>query len=455
MMYGPPGTGKTLLARALAGETGRAFFSVSGSEFVEMFVGVGASRVRNLFRQARQQPSIVFIDEIDAIGKRRGQGANNDEREQTLNQILVEMDGFSSRDDVIVLAGTNMLETLDPALLRPGRFSLHVEVGLPNEQGRQAILAVHARSKRLGEDADLTAMAAMTYGMSGAQLEEVLNQAALMCARAGRDAITQTDLREGYMRVLMGPEKSGQVATAEERRVVAWHEAGHAVCGQLLPTQDNPQFVSIRQRGKALGVAVYGQTDRGLHSTRFLHEQLMCVLGGRAAEFVQFGTVSSGAANDLQKANAIARSAVEQLGLSADVGQIISEGATLSEQTRTGIDREVTRMISDAYADAVTLLRAHRRELDELAELLLSAETVERQELELVIGRAGTSAHTPDVQFGPQVSDRSPHPDAQPVERVPVAARRVRRDRRAVALVSAAASAVVRRRARRRAGSAT
>ena len=293
LLCGPPGTGKTLLAKALAGEAGLPFFATSGSDFVELYVGTGPKRVRELFNKARQceTGAVVFIDEIDAIGRRRasGPGSSNQESENTLNALLVELDGFTGRKGVICVAATNRLDMLDPALLRPGRFGMQIQVETPDEAGRRAILELYSKSKPLADEVDLDSLAAYTAGSSGAQLADMLNQAAIIAARAGNDQISDSDLREGHLRVLAGPERAAQVLRPEERRLVAWHEAGHVLSAELLETQDKAQRVTIRPRGRAAGLAVYGQTDRALHSRRYFHERMICILAGRAAEKLLIG----------------------------------------------------------------------------------------------------------------------------------------------------------------------
>ncbi|MGZ4431631.1 MAG: ATP-dependent metallopeptidase FtsH/Yme1/Tma family protein [Gaiellales bacterium] len=341
LLHGPPGTGKTLLAKAVAGEAGVPFFAMSGSDFVEMYVGVGPKRVRELFAKAKKSEAgaVVFIDEIDAIGRRRaGRTGGNQEAENTLNALLVELDGFRGRPGLVCIAATNRLELLDEALLRPGRFGMQVQVDTPNESGRRQILELYAKDKPLAPDVELDALASYTAGSSGAQLADMINQAAIMTARDGRDQITDADLREGHLRVLAGPERAASVMREDERRLVAWHEAGHVLTAELCETQDKAQRVTIRPRGRAAGLAVYGQTDRALHSRRYLHERMICILGGRAAEQLLVAEISSGAANDLQQANTIARKAVTELGFSDRVGQIIGgvpgQEFALSDDTR-------------------------------------------------------------------------------------------------------------------------
>jgi cell division protease FtsH len=393
LLYGPPGTGKTLLAKALAGEAGLPFFATSGSDFVELYVGTGPKRVRELFRKARQceAGAVVFIDEIDAIGRRRGgpgSTGGGQESENTLNALLVELDGFAGLKGVICIAATNRMDMLDPALLRPGRFGMQIQVETPDESGRRAILELYSDSKPLADEVDLDSLAAYTAGSSGAQLADMLNQAAIIAARAGRDVISDSDLREGHLRVLAGPERAAQVLRPEERRLVAWHEAGHVLSAELLETQDKAQRVTIRPRGRAAGLAVYGQTDRALHSRRYFHERMICILAGRAAEKLLVGEISSGAANDLQQANLLARRAVLELGFSERVGQLIShEGQHhLSDETRHVIDEEVERLVADAYLDALSLLSDARAKLDTLAEMLLEHGQMERIDILAALG---------------------------------------------------------------------
>ena len=394
VLYGPPGTGKTLLAKALAGESGCAFFAVSGSDFVEQFVGVGAKRVRELFGRARdcEGGAVIFIDEIDAVGKRRSGGSapGNDEREGTLNELLVQMDGFESDRRVVVVAATNRLDTLDPALLRPGRLARQVRVDLPSEEGRREILGVHSKGKPFGPDVDLDRLARITAGSSGADLADMLNEAAIMAARANRDEILQADLEEGHLRALAGPEKKSSILSDEEKRTVAAHEAGHVLAAELCATADKAQRTTIRPRGRAAGLAIYGRTDRSLQDPRYIHEQLICILGGRAAEWVAFGKVTSGAANDLQQANAIARQAVQELGLSARAGQVVAssggEAMHVSEHIRESMDREVERLVSEAYLESIALLEEHRAELERLTAALLSGEDLDRTEILAALG---------------------------------------------------------------------
>ena len=442
IFHGPPGTGKTLLAKALAGEAGVPFFAVSGSEFVEMIVGVGAARVRSLFAEARQHPAaVVFFDEFDALGKKRGGLNSNEEREQTLNQLLVEMDGFEANSRIICIAATNMVETLDPAVLRPGRFGEQILIDLPAEAGRLRILEVHARNKPLAEDVDLSRLARITYGSSGADLGDMLNRAAIKAAKDARTQITQADLEDGYLDAIAGPRKRNAVLADGEREVVAVHEAGHVLAAELCPTSEKAMRVSIQPRGRAGGMAVYGRTDRMLHTPQYLHEKLIGVLGGRAAEFVTSGIISSGAANDLQQANAMARQAVEELGFSARAGQLVSsqggQQVRVSEQTAAVIDQEVRALVELAYQDAVRLLAAHRDELDRLAGALLSSEDLDRPEIVAVLaGVAETPRATPRrADAGPQTAP-SPTTTHARVEYAPVRARRRRGERLRVRLAA-------------------
>jgi cell division protease FtsH len=418
IFHGPPGTGKTLLAKALAGEAEVPFYSVSGSDFVEMFVGRGAARVRELFADARRQPAaVIFFDEFDALGKKRGSGAHggNDEREQTLNQLLVEMDGFNTTSRVICIAATNRLDTLDPAVVRPGRFGTQLHVDLPSEEGRRAILEVHARSKPLADEVDLDRLAHITYGSSGADLADMLNRAAILAGKADADEISQANLEDGYLDALAGPRKRSAVLAEGEREVVAVHEAGHVLAAELCPTVEKAIRVSIEQRGRAGGLAIYGRTDRMLQSQQYLHEKLVAALGGRAAEFVSRGVITSGAASDLQSANAMARQAVEELGFSERAGQLVAAqgGAPVrvSEKTVALIDDEVRRLVEDAYQDAVRLLSAHRDELTRLADALLEHEDLDR--LEIVACLSGV-AEAPRARPRRAAGQPQPHPVAAP-----------------------------------------
>ena len=403
LLYGPPGTGKTLLAKAMAGEAGVPFFAVSGSEFIEKYVGVGASRVRDLFQNARKSPrgAIIFIDEIDAIARRRGEEAHP-ERDQALNELLTQMDGFHTTSRVVVVAATNRLDVIDPALLRPGRFSRQVQVGLPDQIGRLAILHVYADGKPLATDVDLSALSESTAGCSGADLSDMLNEAAIMAAREGCDEIKNHHLSEGQLRALAGPVRSSRMSE-KELETVAFHESGHVLCAELCEEHDKAQRASIQPRGQAGGLALYGSKDRALHSARYLHERLVCALGGRAAEWVHYGVVSSGAANDLQQANALARQAVQELGFSQRTGQvIISNGGQpmhIADATRKVVDEEVERMVAEAYSEAVRLLQEHKEALSRLATALLEAKELDRLEIIQAVKGSGES---------PLVSTREP-----------------------------------------------
>jgi cell division protease FtsH len=417
MLYGDPGTGKTLLAKALAGEAGIPFFATSGSDFVEKFVGVGASRVRELFAKARAHPegAVIFIDEIDAVGRARSAGEANGEREQTLNQILVELDGFSTSDRVLCIAATNRLDVLDPALLRPGRFGRHISVPLPSAEGRAAILRVYTQDKPLASDVDIEELAGTMGGLSGAQLADVVNEAAIMAGRDGLREIRRPHFREGYLRVLAGPKRKSAPIAEGELEVIAAHEAGHVLAAEYGERYEKAQQVSVEPRAQAMGLAVYGQTDRALHDPEYLHEALIATLGGRAAEQLVFGRISSGAANDLQKATELARRAVEELGFSPRVGQIVAGRAPFSETTRTVIDSEIERMVAEAYGDALTLLTAHREQLDRLAARLAEQRELERVDILTAIGAVA------------KLPQRAPRPMPRPVpalrpQSVPLAA---------------------------------
>jgi len=403
MLHGDPGTGKTLLAKALAGEAGLPFYATSGSDFVEKFVGVGASRVRELFAKARrhEEGAVIFIDEIDAVGRARSSGDGHAEREQTLNQILVELDGFSTTDRIVCIAATNRLDVLDPALLRPGRFGRHVAVPLPSEAGRAAILEVHAAARPLAEDVDLHDLAATMGGLSGAQLAEVVNEAAVVAARSHEQAIRREHFREGYLRVLAGPKRRSAPIADGELEVIAAHEAGHVLCAEFSERYEKARQVTIEPRGQAMGLAVYGQTDRALHDPDYLHDALIATLGGRAAEQITFKRVSSGAANDLQKATELARRAVEEFGFSPRVGQIVASRVPFSERTQAVVDSEIERMVADAYADALGLLSEHRQQLERLTERLLEQHVLERVDILAAIGNV-TPLKRPDRRPSPQ-----------------------------------------------------
>ena len=392
---GPPGTGKTLLARAVAGEAGVPFFSISGSDFVEMFVGVGASRVRDLFKQAKEaSPSIVFIDEIDAVGRQRGTGlgGGHDEREQTLNQLLVEMDGFEANDSVVLIAATNRADVLDPALLRPGRFDRQIVVDVPDVKGRERILNVHAKNKPLGSDVDLSSVAKLTPGFSGADLANLLNEAALLTARRNKKIITQQEVSESMERVIAGPERKGRVMDDQTKHTIAYHESGHALVGHLLPKADPVHKISIISRGRALGYTLsIPKEDKVLNTVGEMRDELAVFMGGRVAEEIFCDDVTTGASNDLERATKMARAMVTQYGMSAELGtQVFGQpnhevflgrdmGNTqdYSEETARRIDDEVARIMKEAHDRAYHILSTHREQMDLMASVLLERETVE------------------------------------------------------------------------------
>jgi cell division protease FtsH len=400
LLVGPPGTGKTLLAKAVSGEAGVPFFSISGSEFVEMFVGVGASRVRDLFDQAkRHSPCIVFVDEIDAVGRQRGAGlgGSHDEREQTLNQLLVEMDGFDTDTNIIIMAATNRPDILDPALMRPGRFDRRVVLDRPDMRGREAILKVHVKGKPLAPTADLMVLARSTPGFVGADLENLVNEAAILAARRNKKVIEQPELEEAIERVIAGPERRSRLITEEEKTVVAYHEAGHAVLAHVLPNTDPIHKVTIVARGMAGGYTMaLPQEDRTLMSRSKILDDLVFTLGGRAAEEIVFNDITSGASNDLERVTLMARSMVTRLGMSSELGPMvygkkeeliflgreISEQRDYSEAVAELIDQEVRRLVADAYDRARQLLTQYRDKLDLIAQKLLEVETLTREEFE-------------------------------------------------------------------------
>jgi cell division protease FtsH len=407
LLLGPPGTGKTLLARAVAGEAGVPFFSISGSDFVEMFVGVGAARVRDLFAQAVEHaPSIIFIDELDALGKARGMNilSSHDEREQTLNQLLAEMDGFDPNQGVIIMAATNRPEILDPALLRAGRFDRQVLVDRPDIKGREKILRLHAKKIKLSPAVDLGLIAAKTPGFVGADLANIVNEAALLAARQGKEAVEMTDFDEAIERVVAGLQKKGRVMSAKEKKTIAYHECGHALVAELIPGADPVSKISIIPRGvAALGYTQQLPTeDRYLMTRSELLGRIHVLLGGRVAEEMIFGDVSTGAQNDLQKATEIARTMLTQFGMSEKIGLVTLEGPRsplflpvpsmqaprdYSEQTARTIDEEVRRTLSETHAKVDEILSTHRRALEELATILLEKEVIERPELQSILKR--------------------------------------------------------------------
>ena len=394
LLVGPPGTGKTLLAKAVAGEAGVKFLSISGSDFVEMYVGVGASRVRDLFVQAKKDaPAIVFIDEIDAVGRQRGSGlgGGHDEREQTLNQLLVEMDGFGSNEGVVVLAATNRVDILDPALLRPGRFDRQVYVGLPDIKGREEILKIHARNKPLAEDVDLGRVAKGTPGFTGADLENLLNEAALLTGRQDKGAIDKACIDEAVIKVIAGPEKHSRVIPPQERKLTAYHEAGHAVVMRALPQHDPVHQITIVPRGQAGGMTIsLPDEDRSYLSREYMLQQIVSLLGGRAAEQLMLGDISTGASNDIQRATSLARRMVGTYGMSEKLGTVAFDAGSdevfigksmghtrpYSEKTAAEMDGEIRAIIDEAYQKAQDILRTYRKQLTEIAEYLLANETM-------------------------------------------------------------------------------
>ena len=402
LLVGPPGTGKTLLAKSVAGEADVAFLSISGSDFVEMYVGVGASRVRDLFEQAKKQsPAIVFIDEIDAVGRQRGSGlgGGHDEREQTLNQLLVEMDGFTANSGVVVLAATNRVDILDPALLRPGRFDRQVYVGLPDIKGREEILKVHARNKPLAEDVDLAEIARGTAGFTGADLENLLNEAALLSGRRNEPVIRQKTIQESIIKVIAGPEKHSRVIPEQERKLTAFHEAGHAVVMHDLPGQDPVHQITIVPRGEAGGMTIYlPDEDRSYLSRSYMLDRIAGLLGGRAAEQLVLGDISTGASNDISRATQLARKMVGTYGMSEQLGNVafdaghdevfigksMAQTRPYSEKTAAEMDGEIRRIMDDAYARCTAILEQYRPQLVEVAEYLLANETMTAEEFEKV-----------------------------------------------------------------------
>jgi cell division protease FtsH len=403
LLYGPPGTGKTLLARATAGEAGVPFFSISGSDFVEMFVGVGASRVRDLFEQAKQaSPCIIFIDEIDAVGRHRGAGlgGGHDEREQTLNQLLVEMDGFELKDNIILIAATNRPDILDPALLRPGRFDRQIVVDRPDRKGRQQILEVHAKGKPLDKEIDLDVLAAGTPGFTGADLQNVINEAALLAARRAKKTVGQLELEEGIMRVIAGPEKKSRLFSEKERKITAYHEMGHALVGYYLEHTDEVHKISIVSRGQALGYTIsLPAEDRYLTTKGALMDQMAMTLGGRAAEELVFNEVTTGAANDIERITATAKQMIMRFGMSEKLGpRVLGRNHDMpflgremgaepdySEEIAKEIDDEIRRVIEEAHDKATNVLREHMDELHRLSSILIERETIDKSQFERLL----------------------------------------------------------------------
>ena len=399
LLVGPPGTGKTLIAKAVAGEADVQFLSISGSDFVELYVGVGASRVRDLFEQAKKSaPSIIFIDEIDAVGRRRGAGlgGGHDEREQTLNQLLVEMDGFGSNEGVIVMAATNRQDILDPALLRPGRFDRQIYVSLPDVKGREEILQVHAKNKMLADDVDLKVVARSTGGFTGADLANLLNEAALASARKNCPVITMNTIEESILKVLAGPEKRSRINVERDRRITAFHEAGHAVAMYFLPTQDPVHQITIVPRGKTLGMTISLPEEDSNHMTRNqMREQIVALLGGRIAEQLEFDDISTGASNDLQRATRLAHDMIAKYGMSERIGAVSFDNGdeifvgrdyertkSYSEKTGGEIDAEMKRVIDEAYHRCTEILKEHHDKLTKIAQFLLENENMSRKQFE-------------------------------------------------------------------------
>jgi cell division protease FtsH len=421
LLFGPPGTGKTLLARAVAGEAGVPFFSISGSDFVEMFVGVGASRVRDLFEQAKQNsPCIIFMDEIDAVGRHRGagMGGGHDEREQTLNQLLVEMDGFTMTDNIILIAATNRPDILDPALLRPGRFDRQIVVDRPDRKGRAKILEVHTRGKPLAKEINVDDLAGQTPGFTGADLANLVNEAALLAARTGKREIGQHELEEGIMRVIAGPEKKTRVMSDKERRITAYHEMGHAIVGHHLEHSDPVHKISVIGRGQALGYTIsMPQEDRFLTTRAELTDSMAMTLGGRAAEEIVFGEITTGAANDLEKVTATAKNMVMRYGMSERLGPRVfghdhsqpflgrefSSEPDYSDEIAREIDDEIRRVVESAHQRAKDLLTEHRETLETISEILVRRETIEKAEFEALIAGTPESEVFPDDVTTPQI----------------------------------------------------
>src|SRR5689334_16016943 len=444
LLFGPPGTGKTLLARAVAGEAGVPFFSISGSDFVEMFVGVGASRVRDLFEQAKQNsPCIIFMDEIDAVGRHRGAGlgGGHDEREQTLNQLLVEMDGFEMKDNVILIAATNRPDILDPALLRPGRFDRQIVVDRPDRKGRSKILEVHTRGKPLAKEIDVDALAGQTPGFTGADLSNLVNEAALLTARRGHKVIGQEELEEGIMRVIAGPEKKSRPFSEQERLITAYHEMGHAIVGHYLEHSDPVHKISIISRGQALGYTIsMPQEDKFLTTRAELTDNMAMTLGGRAAEEIVFGEITTGASNDLEKVTATAKQMVMRFGMSERLGPRVfghdhgqpflgrefSAEPDYSDEIAREIDDEIRRIVESAHQRAKDLLTEHKDALETISEVLVKRETIEKEEFlalldgkaeEDVFGPADAATTPPDAPGAPAAAERPGREAPRPLPR--------------------------------------
>jgi cell division protease FtsH len=438
LLYGPPGTGKTLLARAVAGEAGVPFFSISGSDFVEMFVGVGASRVRDLFEQAKQNsPCIIFMDEIDAVGRHRGAGlgGGHDEREQTLNQLLVEMDGFEMKDNIILIAATNRPDILDPALLRPGRFDRQIVVDRPDRLGRRKILDVHTRGKPLAREIDVDVLAGQTPGFTGADLSNLVNEAALLSARNGKREISQVELEEGIMRVIAGPEKKTRVMSNKERKITAYHEMGHAIVGHYLPNSDPVHKISVISRGQALGYTISLPTEDKFLTTRAeLQDQMAMTLGGRAAEELCFDEITTGASNDLEKVTATAKQMVMRFGMSDKLGPRVfghdhgqpflgrefSSEPDYSDEIAREIDDEVRRIIELAHVQAKQILGEKHDSLAKLSEILIKRETIEKDQFEaLLAGRSEEDVFGSEAPAPPEVPSVAGTPAERPGREAP------------------------------------
>ena len=436
LLVGPPGTGKTLFAKAVAGESNVPFFSISGSDFVEMFVGTGAARVRDLFDQAkRNMPCIIFIDEIDAVGRHRGAGlgGGNDEREQTLNQLLVQMDGFEKNDGIIIMAATNRVDILDPALMRPGRFDRQIYVNTPDVKGREAIFKVHARNKPLASEISFKVLARMTSGFSGADIENLLNEASILAARADRKVIIMEDILEAINKVIAGPQKKSRIITDSDKRITAYHEAGHAIIAKVLPHCDEVQEVSIIPRGMAAGYTLTRPESDDSHvSKNKLTDLITMMLGGRAAEEIVIHDVSTGASNDIQRATSIARSMVTEWGMSDKVGNIFLGGEkevflgkdyatqhTYSEKIGDLIDSEIKKIIDDCYARAIEVLKSKRDILDNMVKVLYEKETIYTSEVEMLFEGKSAEEVVSSIDARQEKNDKYKKTSAPKVEIVP------------------------------------